>query len=322
MAAAMPFCSLALMMLGVLSSFCTAIHSAAVSDDDLLMLESSRRQQAIPASDADLLEFPLNLEYLEAEFFLWGSLGFGLDKFAPNLTMGGPSPVDARVARLDPFTRDVIYQFALQEIGHLRAIKSTVKGFPRPLLNLSAAHFAGVMNDAFGRPLEPPFDPYASGLNFLLASYLIPYVGLTGYVGANPELQSPTSKHLVAGLLAVESGQDAVIRALLYRRAAVMVAPYRITVAEFTSRISELRNQLGKSGLKDEGLVVRQVRGAEGRSRGNVLAGDEFSLGYARTPQEILRIVYATGDERVAGGFYPNGAKGRIAASYLQKSIT
>lgn len=74
----------------------------------------------VPSTDVDLLEFPLNLEYLEAEFFLFGSLGYGLDKVGPNLTMGGPPPVGARKAKLDSFTRDVILQFALQEVGHLR----------------------------------------------------------------------------------------------------------------------------------------------------------------------------------------------------------
>ena len=34
------------------------------------------------------------------------------------------------------------------------------------------------------------FDPYANSIIFLLASYLIPYVGLTGYVGANSLLQN------------------------------------------------------------------------------------------------------------------------------------
>ncbi|WJZ86719.1 hypothetical protein VitviT2T_006153 [Vitis vinifera] len=275
---------------------------------------------SVPESDIDLVEFPLNLEFLEAEFFLWGSQGYGLDTVAANLSKGGPPPVGARKATLDPFIRDVIYQFALQEIGHLRAIQSKVKGFPRPLLNLSAASFADVMNSAFGKPLNPPFDPYANGLNFLLASYVIPYVGLTGYVGTNPNLQGAASKRLVAGLLGVESGQDAVIRALLYRKAAAKVHPYGITVADFTYRISNLRNNLGKSGLKDEGLVVPPVRGAEGKSRGNVLAGDKFSLAYARKPEEILRIVYGGGSERNPGGFYPQGANGRIARSFLQKS--
>lgn len=71
-----------------------------------------------------------------------------------------------------------------------------MKGFPRPLLNLSKESFATVMNKAFGRDLQPPFDPYSNELNYLLASYLIPYVGLTGYVGVNPKLRSPTAKRV------------------------------------------------------------------------------------------------------------------------------
>ena len=73
-------------------------------------------------------------------------------------------------------------------------IKKTVKGFPRPLLNLSAESFATVMNNAFGEPLSPPFDPYANDINYLISCYVIPYVGLTGYVGANPKLHSPVSR--------------------------------------------------------------------------------------------------------------------------------
>ncbi|KAK9991920.1 hypothetical protein SO802_026905 [Lithocarpus litseifolius] len=246
---------------------------------------------SISKSDVDLLEFPLNLEFLEAEFFLHGSLGYGLDKFAPNLTKRGP-------------------------------FKKQLKGFPRPLLDLSAASFAKVVDRAFGRPLAPPFDPYTSGLNFLLASYLIPYVGLTGYVGANSKLQAPASKRLVAGLLAVESGQDAIIRALLYERATVKVPPYGITVAEFTDRFSELRNKLGHAGFKDEGLVVPPVDGAEGKIIGNVLAGNRNSIAFERSPEEVLRIVYGGGNEHKPGGFYPKGAKGRIARSHLHSMPT
>ena len=67
-------------------------------------------------------------------------------------------------------------------------------GFPRPLLNISSESFATVINSAFGRTLKPPFDPYANDINYLIASYVIPYVGLTGYVGANPNLESPSAK--------------------------------------------------------------------------------------------------------------------------------
>ncbi|XP_052188511.1 desiccation-related protein PCC13-62-like [Diospyros lotus] len=272
----------------------------------------------LPDSDADLLEFPLNLEYLEAELFLWASVGRGLDAVAPELSGGGPRPIGGRMASLDPFTKDVILQFGLQEVGHLRAIKKRVEGFPRPLLNLTKEAFGDVMDSAFGRPLKPPFDPYANELNFLLASYVVPYVGLTGYVGANPKLISSIAKKLVAGLLAVESGQDAIIRGMLYKRAEDEVKPYGVTVAEFTNRISELRNKLGSCGVKDEGLLVKKAQGPEGKTKGNILAGDEDSLGYGRTPEEILRIVYGGGDEHVAGGFYPKGARGRIAEVHLK----
>ncbi|KAI9196475.1 hypothetical protein LWI28_024281 [Acer negundo] len=152
------------------------------SSSDELYIDKSAK---IPQSDLDLLEFPLNLEYFEAEFFLYGALGYGLDKAAPKLAGGGPTPLGAKKANLDPFTRDVVL-----------AIKNTVKGFPRPLLNLSSESFAKTLDTAFGKPLNPPFDPYSSSLNYLIASYLIPYVGLTGYVGANEKLESPVSRRV------------------------------------------------------------------------------------------------------------------------------
>ncbi|XP_028753569.1 desiccation-related protein PCC13-62-like [Neltuma alba] len=268
-------------------------------------------------NDNDLLEFPLNLEFLEAEFFLYGALGSGLDAIDPKLAQGGPLPSGAKLAHLDPLTKDIILQFGYQEVGHLRAILSKVKGFPRPLLNLSSEAFATIMDNAFGKPLNPPFDPYANSINYLLASYVIPYVGLTGYVGAAHLLQNETSKELVAGLLGVESGQDAVIRTLLYQHKDEVVNPYNVSVAEFTNRISMLRDKLGKMGMKDEGLVVANSVGAEGKISGNILAGDNTSVAYPRQPQEVLRIVYGTGDERVPGGFHPKGGDGRIAKSLL-----
>lgn len=70
------------------------------------------------------------------------------------------------------------------------------EGFPRPLLDLRAESFAKVMDKAFGRSLSPPFDPYASGINFLIASYMIPYVGLTGYIGTNQRLKGSASKQV------------------------------------------------------------------------------------------------------------------------------
>ncbi|KAI3448581.1 hypothetical protein Pfo_005246 [Paulownia fortunei] len=269
--------------------------------------------------DIDMMQFAENLEHMEADLFLWSSLGYGLDHVAPELVMGGPPPIGAQKANLDFLTRNIIEEFAFQEVGHLRALKTTVGGFPRPLLDLSAKNFAKLFNEAFGYKLVPPFDPYLDSLSYMLASYVVPYVGILGYVGTNPKLNGYITKRLLAGLLGVEAGQDAVIRGYLYERVAEVVHPYNHTVAEFTGRISELRNRLAMWGIKDEGIIVPPFLGAENRTESNVLSADYNSLSYSRTPPEILRIVYGTGNEHVPGGFFPEGANGRIARQFLGK---
>ncbi|XLR60980.1 hypothetical protein S83_011652, partial [Arachis hypogaea] len=74
------------------------------------------------------------------------------------------------------------------------ARKRIVKGFLKPLLNISSELFAQLMDNAFERPLVPPFDPYVNEINFLLASYVIPYIGVTGLTNANTLLETPTTK--------------------------------------------------------------------------------------------------------------------------------
>lgn len=271
----------------------------------------------IEANDKDLIQVALNLEFLETEFFLNGALGRGLDSIEPEMAAGGPPPTGASKANLDHTTYRIIEEFGYQEIGHLRAIVTTVGGFARPQIDLSRHNFANIFDQAVGYKLTPPFDPYSNTVNYLLASYVIPYVGLVGYVGTIPNLVNCTSRSLVAGLLGVESGQDAVIRTLLYERADQIVVPYKMTVAEFTDRISALRNRLGMRGNKDEGLRVPRRLGAENRTDSNILSANANSLSYSRAPPEILRIVYGTGSENKPGGFFPNGGNGAVAKRFL-----
>lgn len=75
----------------------------------------------IVANDTDRIEFALNLEFLEAEFFLYGALGEGLDSIAPYLAEGGPTPIGAKKANLDHLVRRIIEEFGYQEVGHLRS---------------------------------------------------------------------------------------------------------------------------------------------------------------------------------------------------------
>jgi hypothetical protein len=71
-------------------------------------------------SDFENIQVALNLEYFEAEYFLWAAYGYGLDKLAPYLVGGGPPPIGPKKANLTPYYNDVVLQLGLQEIGHLR----------------------------------------------------------------------------------------------------------------------------------------------------------------------------------------------------------
>ncbi|KAK3041964.1 hypothetical protein RJ639_002272 [Escallonia herrerae] len=230
-------------------------------------------EQAIPIykEDIDMMQFAENLEHLEADFFLWSALGYGLDQVAPSLVMGGPSPIGAQKANLDALTQHIIEEFGYEEVGHLRTFV------------LRPYHCDN--ND--------PFCTFALQL-------------LAGLLGSTPYTS--------------EAGQDAVIRSYLYERAKEVVHPYNHTVAEFTIQISEIRNRLAMCGIKDEGIIGPLELGAENRTITNVLSANYYSLSYMRTLQEILRIVYGTGDKHVPRGFYPHGGNGRIAREFLEKS--
>lgn len=84
-----------------------------------------------------------------------------------------------------------------------RALKKALGSyyFPRVQLDLSNATWGQLIDDAFGQKLNPPFNPYANTLNFLLGMYTLPYVGLTGYVGTSPLLQGAGAKAVLTYLL-------------------------------------------------------------------------------------------------------------------------
>lgn len=68
-------------------------------------------------------------------------------------------------------------------------------------MDLSPQNFAKLFDQAVGFHLRPPFDPYANSLNYLLAAYVIPYVGLVGYVGTIPGLTGNTTRRVSTLLL-------------------------------------------------------------------------------------------------------------------------
>jgi hypothetical protein len=128
----------------------------------------------------------------------------------------------------------------------------------------------------------------------------------TRSIRSNPIDRNAWWAQLVAGLLGVEAGQDAVIREYLYAAKDATVEGYAHTVAEFTAKISELWDRLAGSCLGPRPLQT------------GVLSADGFSLSFGRTAIPILRVVYGSGVESVPGAFFPHGARGIIAQAALQ----
>ena len=74
----------------------------------------------IEANDTGKIQFALNLEFLEAEYFLCGATGRDLDSINSSLSQGGPPPIGCQKANLDPLVNMIIEEFGYQEVGHVR----------------------------------------------------------------------------------------------------------------------------------------------------------------------------------------------------------
>lgn len=82
------------------------------------------------------------------------------------------------------------------ELLYVRAIREYLgtSAIPRPQIDISVPTWSALVSAALGRNVT--VDPYVGDLNWILSAFALPYVGLTGYVGASSLLQSPTAKRV------------------------------------------------------------------------------------------------------------------------------
>ncbi|KAJ9534548.1 hypothetical protein QJQ45_022093 [Haematococcus lacustris] len=157
-------------------------------------------------STTDLLVFALNQEYLAATFFSYAAWGHGLPS---KLTGGGPPPRGARKAKLTGPVQKMAAAVAADEIAHVRLLRNALgdAAVAMPLLDLTTPFREGAELASqlwrHGRSLAPPFDPYASDIEFLLAAFFLADLEPSAYTprASNPCIDSVTA-------LAEEEGKE------------------------------------------------------------------------------------------------------------------
>ena len=261
-------------------------------------------------SDADVLNFALNLEYLEAQFYFFAAFGQGLpNSILTGTGTQGPVIGGRQVNFTDPLVRQYAIEIARDERAHVEFLRTALGGaaVAQPTINISgdangpfsaAARAAGLIG-----PGES-FDPYASDENFLLGAFIFEDVGVTAYKGAAPLITSKVFLEAAAGILAVEAYHAALIRTVLFRKG-VQQTPALI---QATERISDARDSLDNSQDQDQGIAPR-----DGGS--NIVPADQDAIAFSRTAPDVLNIVYLDRNAVSAGGFFPNGVNGTIRTS-------
>ncbi|MDQ3194608.1 MAG: ferritin-like domain-containing protein, partial [Bacteroidota bacterium] len=176
-----------------------------------LVSAADKKDRAI--SDADIFNFALNLELLEAEYYLRGTTGQGMSS-----SDAGDNPGAVTGGRMVPWVNNELKQMmeevAQNELAHVRFYRKVLgkNAISRPVIDITGG-FAGA-GQAAGLGA---FDPFESEMNFFLGSMLMEDVGVTAYVGAAPLIDNKKFLEAAVGILACESHHMGMVRSTLYR---------------------------------------------------------------------------------------------------------
>jgi len=260
------------------------------------LVPSLRAQTSKPNLDVAILQFALNLEYLEANFYSCAAFGTSLNA---SLSGGGPAPTGCMKANLTAPALAYATAIANDEIAHVALLRSALGAtyaFAQPQIDIGPA-FVAAANAALNTTLSPPFDAYASDLLFYHAAFIFEDVGVTAYKGAASLLTNAGTLTTAAGILATEAYHGGAIRTLLFPSANSPATPYSATVTQVIAAISALRATV--SGAADDQGLVNAAGGFV------VAPTDANGLAFSRNMTQVMSIVYLGGT--TMGGFFPDG---------------
>jgi len=332
----------------IVSSRRKMLTFGAASIAGLVLASSTRSAKAAVAyTDNDILNFALNLEYLESNFYYLAAFGCTIDK--PNaaaIAAGAPSagiPITGSVGTAGTVTGGSMVPFstiqvasyaietAIEEGKHVLTLQGALGSLAvaQPAINL-----AGGTGGAFGAlaqaatiTTDQSFSPYAADADFLIGAYVFEDVGVTAYHGAASLLTGTnTTLPVAAGILGVEAYHAGLIRTTLN----FLDPTGALGLVGYTTKVSALRAALSNAALLG---VTPGASAYDNQPDDYGLAGTMFTLptgsvnatrivdadptdvvAFARNTTQILNIVTGGGAVKsgvvvspATGIFFPNG---------------
>jgi hypothetical protein len=247
---------------------------------------------AATQTDTDILNFALNLEFLEATFYSYLITGQDISN---TLTGGGPAPTGAPSkltfpnAQINNLFAEILFD-EVSHVGSLRTVLGTT-AIARPQLNLSAL---GAITTA----------------NYLQIARLFEDVGATAYAGAAGMFAKASSVTAAAQILAVEGFHAGALRLLAVQQAASYPNGLPIPADGYDIKPADpgsVANAINGPTTANGGFFATAANGTPGQN--NTFNGFAF----LRSTSQVLAILYNNATAGTAkGGLFPNGFNGNI----------
>ena len=277
------------------SSLATAAGAALLPSAFSTKAEALTTTPGVETGDLTVLNFALQLEYLEAQYYSLATSGMTLEQLGIGTSGFGTlgTPLYKSTSTIVPFESTTIKEAALEiaqdeqnHVNYLRGAISASGNTPaaQPPIDLLNSFYT--LGSLAG--LGDTFDPFESELTFLLGAFIFEDVGVTAYRGGSVKITDKAYLKAAAGILAVEALHAGEVRALLYAEG----------YQSQCQAISDVRDSVDGSGDLDQGIGDATFA--------NIAPTDANGLCFSRNTRRVLDIVYGA-KNATSGGFFPSG---------------